>query len=1496
MTEIETSSPDRRRWLIVLRFLIGAMLVGTAVVLVAAAWLSIQTVRMPFPGVLLEPTNVVVAEGVADTSWEGYSAGLRHPDRLVALDGEPLENPYALFQTLDNYQVGDSVTLEAHNPQSGELKTVQVQLMAMTNSVMRDVFWVPYLVAWLYFLAGTWIFVVRRNEEAGLIFAFFCLLVALLTGLLFDLYSTHYFFVLWVISIPMLGSAAAHLGLIFPQYCRPLLKFPQARFLVYVPGALLSIWGVVTTLDWASPIGYFDAWKWGRIWAGIGALLLLGLLAQHRFFSHSPIVQTQARTVLLGALLAFAPILVWIVQASIQLSAPFRTIFFLPSFALFPLVISYVLLRYRLPDIDWVLRHSVVFALLAVGVGGAYFLFLFILGVLFRGAVPPSNPLAFSIFILLAALATTPARMALQRLVDRLLLGRRLTYEEALNEFSRSVMAAVKPEDIVAAMDRTLKMTLGAVESKLYLLEDQRGNYAPFPAVEGEPCITFRRDGPLTRWLVEQRSALFVYPDRPLPDVLESESALLQELGAILHIPVPGEGWIALFPSRGKRRGFQTGDLHFVEALAAQVTTALERVRLISDLERRVAELETLRFIAQAVSYSVEFDDLLELIYTQTSRVLETKNFYIALHDSESHTMRFAFYVGEGERLDPGSPWPDTQGLSGVIARTGHAIVTNNYLAECKRRGLEPGGRPGKAWMGVPLISRDQVMGVMAISSFDDDVTYSEEQAHVFRAIADQVAGILDKVRLYSRMEERARELEGLNEVSSAIASTLDLDVVLDLIVQKAMELVGAESGSLLLVDDESGQLVFKVSSLPDLLGQRLPLGTGIVGQVATQARPIIVDDVQKDERWFSGVDEQSGFVTRSIICVPMISRGQVIGVIEFINRRDGMSFDAEDRRLLMAFAADAAIAIENARLFTMTDQALAARVEELSMLQRIDRELNATLDYRRVMELTLDWALKMAGADIGLLAIVVEEEGQRGLRFLANCGYPDDLVTVDNKELWPLERGVIGRVVQVGEPALQQAGFDSRYLSVVPGMVNQLTVPIRREEQVIGVISMEASQRGAMNQDTLALVTRLADHAAIAIENARLFQAVQEVNEELSMLQRIDRELNATLDYRRVMELTLDWALKVAGADIGLLAIVVETEEGERGLRFLANRGYPDDLVSAHLERPWPLERGIIGRVVRTGVAELAHNTSSDTDYVPVAGSLAAQLTVPIRLEDRIIGVIALESAQPALLNEEALEFVTRLADHAAIALENARLFEAVQAANNAKTEFVSFVSHELKQPMTSMKGYADLLLKGTGGELNEMQRSFMEVIRSNVKRMDTLVQDLLDISRIEAGRLQLTVGTVEMAEVVEDALRGVQQQIEAKKQELTLDVRHPVPPVTADRNRLVQVLTNLLSNAYKYTPEGGQIHVAVERDDGYVRCSVADTGIGMSAEEQERLFTKYFRSSNPAIRNVPGTGLGLVITKSLVELQGGEIWVESELGKGSTFAFTVPVAAQDS
>jgi len=233
----------------------------------------------------------------------------------------------------------------------------------------------------------------------------------------------------------------------------------------------------------------------------------------------------------------------------------------------------------------------------------------------------------------------------------------------------------------------------------------------------------------------------------------------------------------------------------------------------------------------------------------------------------------------------------------------------------------------------------------------------------------------------------------------------------------------------------------------------------------------------------------------------------------------------------------------------------------------------------------------------------------------------------------------------------------------------------------------------------------------------------------------------------------------------------------------------------------------------------------------------------------------------------------------------------EAVTA-NKSKTEFVSVVSHELKLPMTSIKGYSDLMLSGATGQLNENQVNFLGTIRNNVNRMATLVSDLADISRIESGNLRLEPREVPVWDVIDEVVTLTRTQVTQKNQTVTVDIPSELPKAWCDRNRLAQILTNLISNANKYTQDGGAIIVHATRDTNMIQIKVEDNGLGMTPEDQQKLFSKFFRSADDKIREAPGTGLGLSITKNLIELQGGKVWFESEFRKGTSFFFTVPIS----
>ena len=967
-----------------------------------------------------------------------------------------------------------------------------------------------------------------------------------------------------------------------------------------------------------------------------------------------------------------------------------------------------------------------VYTLVPVVVTGVV---LWLLVLLYGGLMPqrPQQIVVIAAVLCAVFLASRATLRALRRHhVRRSHLVQRA--RPALQHVEQVIAQGASPSAILDVLRDEIQIALQPTSLEFGLYDPRGDAYA----VVGSD-LRIPAECPLGAWILRLPTAA----PTPLADAAAAhaltdapQANAMHARGVRILVSLGKQGWVGLgqLPGNAHYRDAQSA---FLQALTRPVAAELQRAALAEAQERHAEELQALFWIAQSLNFAMDADTLMELIYTQLHRVIRAPNFYIALKDSAGERLSFAFYIEDNERKYPDYTWASSEGLTGVLIANNMTLRTSDYDEECRRRGLEPAGpRPCHAWMGTALTAGDRSVGVMVVSAFDSNLQFTQAEETFFGTVAAYTAAILERHALYARLESRARQLATLNEIGQLLASSLDLDEVLDLVVRNAADLLESEAGSLLLVDENSGDLVFRVSSGPvgeRLIGSRVPAGKGIAGAAFSQNRPIISEDTRQDVRWYSALDSRAEFVTESVLAVPLNARGRTIGALEVVNRRGGRPFDEADGELLLSFGAQAAIAIENARLFTTTDQALQARLQELTTLQIIDRQLNATLDYDAVMDQTLDWALR------------------------------------------------------------------------------------------------------------------------------------------------------------------------ITGATIGTIAALHEADDGTRGLRFLAHRGY-DEADFAHFlsDQLWPLDGGLVGETVVTGRTTLVSPVEEHPRYVEVKPGMQAQLTVPIKREERVIGAIALESTDSDSLSPEHVAFVERLADHAAIAIDNARLFEQLQLADEARAEFVSFVSHELKQPMTSIKGYADLLIKGVSGALNPQQQQFVDVVRNNVTRMDRMVQDLLDISRIESGKLKLELAQVEPADIVDEAVQAFEQEISAKGQRLHTEVAPDLPTVSVDRGRLVQVLTNLISNANKYTPEGGNITVRAEKageaGTPCVRWSVTDDGIGMTEEEVAQLFTKYFRSKRAAVRSVQGTGLGLVISRSIIEMHGGRLDVASAYGQGSTFSVTIP------
>jgi signal transduction histidine kinase len=547
---------------------------------------------------------------------------------------------------------------------------------------------------------------------------------------------------------------------------------------------------------------------------------------------------------------------------------------------------------------------------------------------------------------------------------------------------------------------------------------------------------------------------------------------------------------------------------------------------------------------------------------------------------------------------------------------------------------------------------------------------------------------------------------------------------------------------------------------------------------------------------------------------------------------------------------------------------------KRLGVLYEVSQVIGSSLDLETVLNQVMDAIIQLTEAERGFL-MLLDDDGKLQVRIARNF----DQETLEGGES-SVSRTITRQVVNTGEPVVStNAQTDPRYAGqasiVTHALRSIMASPLRARGNIIGVVYVDNRiKSGIFSEKDLEVLDAFAAQAAVAIDNARLYsakdQALADRVEELTMLQWIDRQLNETLDTAHAMQITLEWSARLCKAGSGNLGLY---DPELKTVRLVAHWGEPDEFSGT---RELPLTHPLIGQVFESEEAALQITP-------PGVEPARTVLCVPIRRENSVIGVVTLVAVRADAFDEDAQALVSRLADRAAIAIENSRLYDAVQAANRAKSEFVSLVAHELRVPMTSISGYADLL--PVVGPVNDQQGKFLETIKNNVHRMIVLVNDLNDISRIESGQLFIELGEVDLKTVFAEAKDGVMRQIEERGHHLVEHIDPNLPAVYGDHSRVVQVLVNLLSNAYKYTPRGGTITLAAQRDGERVSVSVADSGVGMTPEQLRNVGTKFWRADNDHVINQPGTGLGLAITQNLITLMGGALDVQSTPDQGSTF-----------
>ncbi len=501
--------------------------------------------------------------------------------------------------------------------------------------------------------------------------------------------------------------------------------------------------------------------------------------------------------------------------------------------------------------------------------------------------------------------------------------------------------------------------------------------------------------------------------------------------------------------------------------------------------------------------------------------------------------------------------------------------------------------------------------------------------------------------------------------------------------------------------------------------------------------------------------------------------------------------------------------------------------------------------------------------------------------------------------------RAILDRAVIHVPDALDDPEY-LRELAVKGGWRSVLSVPMIGKGRPIGAITVTRMAPGLFSETEIALLQTFADQAVIAIENVRLFEelegrtaALTRSVGELQALGEVSQAVSSTLDLQTVLTTIVARAAQLSGADAGS---IYEYDEATQELSRRAVHNMEAEIL-ARPDQRFRRGEGALGQAVErrepVQYADISDSTLYDSKVrdLLLRFGYRALLAVPLLREDQIIGALVVNRKTPGEFPPETVELLTTFATQSALAIQNARLFREIEdksrqleAASRHKSEFLANMSHELRTPLNAIIGFSEVLTERMFGELNEKQDEYLKDIFASGQHLLSLINDILDLSKIEAGRMELELADFDLPSAIDNALILVRERASRRGITLGHSVDERLGSIRGDERKVKQVLLNLLSNALKFTPEGGRIDVGAGVHDGVAEIAVRDTGVGIAPEDQEAVFEE-FRQVGSADKKIEGTGLGLALSRKFIELHGGRIWVKSQAGQGSTFTFTLPV-----
>jgi GAF domain-containing protein len=1090
---------------------------------------------------------------------------------------------------------------------------------------------------------------------------------------------------------------------------------------------------------------------------------------------------------------------------------------------------------------------------------------------------------------------------------------------------------ASSPTDIQSVLDaiaRSAARVCGSDDATIRLLEGEEmipaAHFGTIPAPVRRASLQSRSVG---NEAFLQRRTIHIPDLQAEAERYPDSSHLGRDIRTFLVTPLLREGAaIGVISIRRKEvKPFTDKQVALLETFADQAVIAIENVRLFQELkeslEQQTATSEILGVIA---SSPTDIQPVLNAVAENAARLCESRDAQIYRVEGDS-MRKMASYGVVSPVVSVGENRPLTRGNMAARAILDCETIHIHDMAAESEINFEESIALSKqdgshSSLAVPLLLEGKAIGVIFIRRFEVR-PFSEKQIALLKTFADQSVIAIENVRLFKELEVRNRDLTEALEQQTATSKILsviagsptDVQPVLDTVAESAARLCDASDALIRRVDGDVLSVAAHYGQIPHMIeADSTTLSRGSVsGRAVIDRQTIHIHDLAAEAKDFPvGVALAQRFGYHTVLVTPLLRQDIAIGAI-IIRRMERRPFTEKQLKLLETFADQAVIAIENVRLFNELKESLEQQTATSEILGVI---ASSPTDIQPVLDVVAENAGRLCEATDVLIHRV---DGEM-LPIVASVGqfaatYPAD-------ERFPIARGsVVGRAVLDGktihvhdlaaesdEEFPVAKDFQRRY-----GHRTVLAMPLMREGMPLGAIWIRRTEVRPFSDRQIRLLKTFASQAVIAIENVRLFKELQASNSdlarsvgELKALGEVGQAVSSTLDLPTVLSTIVRHAVQLSGTNCG---IIYEYDEPTQEFHLRANFQMEEELVNAYQDTPLRLGQGATGRAAEARlpvqIADLRQEQELATRGLrPILTRLSYQslLAVPILLDHKIMGALTIYRRTVGSFAPAVVNLLQTFATQSALAIQNARLFreieeksQQIEAANRHKSEFLANMSHELRTPLNAIIGFSEVLGERMFGELNEKQAEYTDDILTSGRHLLSLINEILDLSKVEAGRMELELASFDLPLAIENARTFVRER--AIKHGINLDVTidERLGEFMGDERKIKQILLNLLSNAVKFTPEGGRIGISARQSDGSVEISVSDTGIGISPEDQTRIFEEFRQVGSDYAHKTEGTGLGLTLAKKFVELHGGRIWVESEVGKGSTFTFALPEKA---